>query len=58
MITSPVGEDGKRPDGMTIILWEGGHSLLWDFTSCDSVAIVLRGAGMVACNAEGHKRHN
>ena len=25
-------EVAKRPDGMTLIPWECGHSLLWDFT--------------------------
>ena len=63
-VLEPVGvrrEDGKRPEGMTLIPWEGGHPLLWDFTSCDTVACsncvtASRGAGVVACNAEGHKR--
>ena len=39
-ILEPVGvcrEDAKRPDGMTLIPWEGGRSLLWDFTSCDTL---------------------
>ena len=37
-ILEPVGvcqEDAKRPDGMTLIPWEDGRSLLWDFTSCE-----------------------
>ena len=40
-ILEPVGvyrEDATRPDGMTLIPWEGGRSLLWDFTSCDTLA--------------------
>ena len=40
-ILEPVGvcrADAKRPDGMTLIPWKGGRSLLWDFTSCDTLA--------------------
>ena len=38
----PVGvcrEDAKRPDGMTLIPWECGCSLLWDFTCSDTMAL-------------------
>ena len=54
-------EDAKRPDGMTLIPWEGGRSLLWDFTSCDTLAQshqvrAVRGAGEVANYAEEQKR--
>ena len=31
-------EDSKRPDGMTLIPWECGRSLLWGFTCTDTVA--------------------
>ena len=66
-ILEPVGvcrEDAKRPDGMTLIPWEGGRSLLWDFTSlksCDTLAQshqvrVVRGAGEVTNYAEEQKR--
>jgi hypothetical protein len=30
--------DGKRPDGMTLIPWRGGRSLVWDVTVTDTVA--------------------
>jgi len=30
--------DGKRPDGTTLIPWAGGRSLLWEFTSPDTLA--------------------
>ena len=64
-ILEPVGvcrEDAKRPDGMTLIPWEGGRSILWDFTSCDTLAQshqvrAVRGAGEVANYAEEHTRH-
>ena len=54
-------EDAKRPDGMTLIPWEGGRSLLWDFTTCDTLAQshpvkAIRGAGEVANYAEEQKR--
>ena len=63
-ILEPVGvcrEDAKRPDGMTLIPWEGGRSLLWDFTSCDTLAQshqvrAVRGAGEVTNYAEEQKR--
>ena len=31
-------EDGKRPDGMTLIPWSRGRSLVWDFTTRDTFA--------------------
>lgn len=63
-ILEPVGvvrEDAKRPDGMTLIPWERGRSLLWDFTSSDTLALshrsrAMSGAGVVACHAEEMKR--
>ena len=30
--------DGKRPDGVTMILWEMGKQLVWDVTVVDAVA--------------------
>ena len=30
--------DGKRPDGLTLILWQRGKSLTWDVTVTDTVA--------------------
>lgn len=30
--------DGKRPDGLTLILWARGKSLVWDFTCRDTFA--------------------
>jgi len=48
-----VRQDGKRPDGFTLILWQGGKSLAWDVTVVSTLAqsYVDRGAtsaGMVA----------
>ena len=59
-ILEPVGvcwEDAKRPDGMTLIPWKGGHPLLWDFTSLAQShrARAERGPGVVANFAEDQK---
>lgn len=40
-ILEPVGisrSDGKRPDGLTLIPWRQGKSLMWDATCVDTVA--------------------
>lgn len=54
-------DDGKRPDGMTLIPWEAGRSLVWDVTCVDSFAASNIGscydkAGGAAEVAEGRKR--
>ena len=62
-ILEPVGvcrEDAKQPDGMTLIPWEDGRPLLWDFTSCNTLAQshrarAERGPGVVANFAEDQK---
>jgi hypothetical protein len=33
-----VRTDGKRPDGLTLIPWQGGRSLTWDVTVVDTFA--------------------
>ncbi|CAH2267888.1 jg21941 [Pararge aegeria aegeria] len=40
-VIEPIGlarSDGKRPDGMTLIPWRLGRSLLWDATCVDTLA--------------------
>lgn len=32
-------DDGKRPDGMTHILWQRGKSRVWNFTCVDTLAL-------------------
>lgn len=62
-ILEPVGvcrEDVKRPDGMSLIPWEGGCPLLWDFTYCDSItpsnlSSAASGCGVLACATEEQK---
>ena len=46
-------EDAKWPDGMTLIHWEEGRPLMWNFTSCSTLAQLHparaeRGPGVVA----------
>ena len=33
-----VRADGKRPDGLTLIPWQGGRNLTWDVTVADTLA--------------------
>ena len=52
--------DGKRPDGLTLIPWERGRSMVWDVTVPDSTAqsyrsIAVSGSGSVAAQAETKK---
>lgn len=64
-ILQPQGisrDDGKVPDGMTLIPWSRGKSLLWDVTIRDTLAksylnISSSNAGAVADLAE-RKKHN
>ena len=36
--TGLVRADGKRPDGLTLIPWQGGKNLTWDVTVADTLA--------------------
>lgn len=63
-ILEPTGlarNDGKRPDGMTLVPWKMGQPLVWDATCVDTLALShLRGtavkAGSAANSAENLKR--
>ena len=53
--------DGKWPDGLTIVPWKCGRSLVWDVTCPDMFALshipqATREAGAVASAAEVRKR--
>ena len=53
-------EDGKRPDGLTLFPYQGGKSLVWDYTCADTVApsnlsLSVEGAGKAAEQAESRK---
>ena len=52
--------DGKRPDGITLIPWQAGRSLIWDVTVADSLAtshlpITSQQAGGAAESASDRK---
>ncbi|XP_045777024.1 uncharacterized protein LOC123875316 [Maniola jurtina] len=53
--------DGKRPDGMTLVPWKQGRSLVWDATCVDTLAlshiqVTSVAAGTAATKAERAKR--
>ena len=60
----PLGllrNDGKRPDGVTIVPWANGRCTVWDFTCPDTLAPshinhTSRAAGSAAETAESNKR--
>src|SRR5450631_1253865 len=63
-ILTPSGlcrEDGKRPDGVSLIPWREGKPLLWDITCVDTFAKSHLSsssslAGSAATKAEERKR--
>jgi hypothetical protein len=53
-------DDGKRPDGLTILPWANGRCLIWDFTCPDTLAVshlnrAVIAPGAVANDAEQRK---
>jgi hypothetical protein len=53
-------DDGKRPDGLTLMPWTTGRCLVWDFTCCHTLAAsflnkAVLGQGFVANDAEARK---
>lgn len=63
-VLEPLGlsrDDGKRPDGITLIPWTRGLPLIWDYTCVDTLAasnirMSVQGGGTLASNAEEKKR--
>ena len=61
----PVGmcrDDGKRPDGATLIPWKQGKCLVWDVTCVNTIArshvpSAASQAGLPATNAENKKKN-
>ena len=55
--TGPCRSDGKRPNGVTIIPWKSGRTLVWDTTCTDTYAAshldqAVREAGAIAALVE------
>jgi hypothetical protein len=53
-------DDGKRPDGLTVLPWANGRCMVWDFTCPDTLASshlnhAVVGPGIVASDAERRK---
>jgi hypothetical protein len=53
-------DDGKRPDGLTVMPWANGRCLVWDFTCPDTLAAshlnrAVLSPGAVANDAESRK---
>ena len=53
-------DDGKRPDGLTVLPWANGRCMVWDFTCPDTLATshlnhAVLGPGKVATDAENRK---
>ena len=53
-------DDGKRPDGLTVLPWANGRCLVWDFTCPDTLAAshlnrAVVSPGTVANDAEDRK---
>lgn len=63
-ILEPTGcnrSDGKKPDGLTLVPWQNGKPLVWDFTCADTLArsYVNRNSkkpGSAAQTRESYKR--
>ena len=58
--SSLSGDDGKRPDGLTIVPWANGRCMVWDFTCPDTMAAshlnrAVMSPGAVANDAESRK---
>uniref|UniRef100_A0A8D9A2M9 Uncharacterized protein n=1 Tax=Cacopsylla melanoneura TaxID=428564 RepID=A0A8D9A2M9_9HEMI len=64
-VLEPVGvmrEDGRRPDGMSIIPWKNGKCMVWDATCTDTLApsnikLASKEAGSVAEMAASKKKN-
>uniref|UniRef100_A0A1X7UWM7 Reverse transcriptase domain-containing protein n=1 Tax=Amphimedon queenslandica TaxID=400682 RepID=A0A1X7UWM7_AMPQE len=55
-----IGEEGRRPDGVTLVPWEVGKYMCWDFTCPDTLAlsyvvIAATAGGSAAALTEEHK---
>ena len=50
-----IRDDGKRPDGVTLVPWQTGRSATWDVTVVDTLAASYRSDSALAASsaAEG-----
>ena len=63
-LLEPMGiarSDKRRPDGISVMPWKNGRTLVWDATCPDTfapshVALTAREAGLVASQAEKAKK--
>jgi len=63
-LLEPTGcnrSDGKKPDGLTLVNWQNGKPLVWDFTCADTLAKSYvkgnsRNPGFAAQKRESYKR--
>jgi hypothetical protein len=57
---SVCGDDGKRPDAMTVLPWANGRCMVWDFTCRDTLTAshlnhAVVGLGALAGHADSWK---
>jgi hypothetical protein len=52
--TSLCRDDGRRPDGLTLLPWTNGRCLVWDFTCFDTIAVNHLNGAVTSPGADGH----
>ena len=60
-VTEPSGlsrNDGKRPDGLSLITWKLGKCLIWDFTVADTLCKSYINQTVISAGAAADTREN